>query len=132
MPLIVPPAANLPSNTLTYLHAWNTILKRVRVNPNRSAGGLVIFSAIDLVSIPRAVRCGNADGLFQDALLASRILVSLLRQEDIPYTLIPIGGYSELEARKNQIFGIDPEADEEEQVVSRDCEVRHVAFSHRE
>jgi hypothetical protein len=59
----------------------------------------------------------------QDALLASRILVSLLRQEDIPYTLIPIGGYSELEARKNQIFGIDPDADEEEQVVSRDCEV---------
>lgn len=59
----------------------------------------------------------------QDALLASRVLVSLLRQEDIPYTLIPIGGYSELEARKNQIFGIDPNADEEEQVVSRDCEV---------
>jgi hypothetical protein len=89
----------------------------------------VIFSAIDLVSIPRAVRCGNADDLFQDALLASRILVSLLRQEDIPYTLIPIGGYSELEARKNQIFGIDPEADEEEQVVSRDCEVCIVFLS---
>ncbi|KAJ9104336.1 hypothetical protein QFC19_003977 [Naganishia cerealis] len=106
MPLIVPPAGNLLSNTLTYLDAWNTILKRVRVNPNRSAGGLVIFAAIDL-----------------DALLASRILVSLLRQEDIPYTLIPIGGYSELEARKNQIFGIDPNADENDQVVSRDCEV---------
>lgn len=60
----------------------------------------------------------------QDALLASRILVNLLRQEDIPYTLIPIGGYSELEARKNQIFGIDLDADEEEQVVSQDCEVR--------
>jgi hypothetical protein len=50
MPLIVPPAANLPASTLTYLQAWNTILKRVRVNPNRSAGGLVIFAAIDLVS----------------------------------------------------------------------------------
>jgi hypothetical protein len=50
MPLIVPPAGNLPSSTLTYLQAWNTILKRVRVNPNRSAGGLVIFAAIDLVS----------------------------------------------------------------------------------
>jgi hypothetical protein len=60
----------------------------------------------------------------QDALLASRILVNLLRQEDIPYTLIPIGGYSELEARKNQIFGIDPDADDEEQTVSQDCEVR--------
>ncbi|GHJ86317.1 hypothetical protein NliqN6_2719 [Naganishia liquefaciens] len=106
MPLIVPPASNLSSSTLTYLQAWNTILKRVRVNPNRSAGGLVIFAAIDL-----------------DALLASRILVNLLRQEDIPYTLIPISGYSELEARKNQIFGIDPDADEDEQTVSQDCEV---------
>jgi hypothetical protein len=63
----------------------------------------------------------------QDALLASRILVNLLRQEDIPYTLIPIGGYSELEARKNQIFGIDPDADDEEQTVSQDCEVRDEA-----
>lgn len=52
-----------------------------------------------------------------------------MRQEDIPYTLIPIGGYSELEARKNQIFGIDPDADEDDQVASRDCEVRYAVRS---
>lgn len=87
----------------------------------------MIFAAIDLVSCHLVFSFSDRVNSLcpQDALLASRILVSLLRQEDIPYTLIPIGGYSELEARKNQIFGIDPDADEDDQVVSRDCEVRH-------
>lgn len=48
----------------------------------------------------------------QDALLASRILITLLKQDDIPHTLIPISGYAELEERKVELFGTEDEPKE--------------------
>lgn len=42
------------------------------------------------------------DSNVQDGLLAARILVSLFRQDDVPYRLVPVGGYSELEARRDE------------------------------
>ncbi len=45
----------------------------------------------------------GADQLtFQDGLLAARILASLFKQDDIPYRLVPIGGYSELEGKRDE------------------------------
>lgn len=38
----------------------------------------------------------------QDGLLAARILASLFRQDDVPYRLVPVGGYSELEAKRDE------------------------------
>lgn len=38
----------------------------------------------------------------QDGLLAARILVALLKQDDVSYRLVPIGGYSELEAKRDE------------------------------
>ena len=43
----------------------------------------------------------------QDGLLAARILSSLFRQDDVPYRLIPIGGYAELEAKRDEILNSD-------------------------
>lgn len=40
----------------------------------------------------------------QDGLLAARILASLFKQDDVPYRLIPVGGYSELETRRDEAF----------------------------
>jgi len=39
--------------------------------------------------------------------LAAHVLVNLFKQEDIPHSLIPIGGYTELENRRDQIFGTE-------------------------
>ena len=47
------------------------------------------------------------DEMQQDALLAAHVLVNLFKQEDIPHSLIPIGGYAELENRRDQIFGTE-------------------------
>ena len=38
----------------------------------------------------------------KDGLLAARILASLFKQDDVPYRLVPVGGYSELEARRDE------------------------------
>lgn len=110
MPVICPPSSELPVGTVTYLHAWNSIVRKVRANPQNSAGGVVILAAIDLVSHAPILYSGKlSDGRLravrQDALLASHVLVNLFKQEDIPHSLIPIGGYTELETRKDQIFG---------------------------
>jgi hypothetical protein len=51
MPVICPPSSDLPAGTVTYLHAWSSIVRKVRANPQNSAGGVVILAAIDLVSI---------------------------------------------------------------------------------
>ena len=39
--------------------------------------------------------------------MAAHVLVNLFKQEDIPHSLIPIGGYTELENRRDQIFGTE-------------------------
>lgn len=38
-----------------------------------------------------------------DGLLASKILACLFRQDDVPYRLIPVGGYEELDRRKTEV-----------------------------
>jgi cell division control protein 45 len=43
----------------------------------------------------------------QDGLLAARILASLFRQDDVPYRLIPIGGYAELETKRDEVLASD-------------------------
>lgn len=35
-------------------------------------------------------------------MLAARILASLFKQDDIPYRLVPIGGYAELETKRDE------------------------------
>ena len=35
-------------------------------------------------------------------MLAARILAALFKQDDVPYRLVPIGGYSELEAKRDE------------------------------
>lgn len=40
----------------------------------------------------------------QDGLLASRILATLFRQDDVPYRLVPIGGYAELQAKRDEVL----------------------------
>jgi hypothetical protein len=51
MPLIQPPSSDLPPTTPTYIHAYESIIKRVREDPGRMAGGVVIFAGVDLVSV---------------------------------------------------------------------------------
>lgn len=38
-----------------------------------------------------------------DGLLASKILACLFKQDDVPYRLIPVGGYEELESKKAEV-----------------------------
>lgn len=38
----------------------------------------------------------------QDGLLSARILASLFRQDDVPYRLVPVGGYSELDSKRDE------------------------------
>jgi cell division control protein 45 len=84
--LLQPPSSGLRSSDLTYTDAYTSILRRVRRSPNSSAGGIVVFVGTDL-----------------DGLLASKILACLFRQDDVPYRLIPVGGYEELDRRKTEV-----------------------------
>ncbi len=49
----------------------------------------------------------------QDAVLASRTLIAMLRQDDVPHTLCTISGYAELEACKERYFGRQRDEDED-------------------
>ncbi|KAL1408302.1 DNA replication initiation factor cdc45 [Vanrija albida] len=80
MPLLQPPGPDLRPFELTYTDAYSSIVSRVRRRGGSGSGSVVVFVGVDV-----------------DGLLASRILVSLFRQDDIPYRIIPIGGYAELE-----------------------------------
>lgn len=100
MPVVLPPSSSLPPSTLTYTHAYSSILRRSRSlsSHSTSASKVVIFAAVDV-----------------DALLASKILINLFKQDDVPHTLIPITGYDELQRRKDQLFGTGEEDDEEDE-----------------
>lgn len=39
--------------------------------------------------------------------MAARILVALFKQDDVPYRLLPVGSYSELEVKRDQAFEND-------------------------
>lgn len=100
MPVVVPPsvaAAAVSTTTsisgapppLTYLDAYRSIVRRSRSSISSSASRVVILaSAVDA-----------------DAVLASRVLVSLLRQDDVPHTVVPVTGYAELARKRRQLFG---------------------------
>ena len=49
MPLIQPPAPDLRSTDLTYEHAYNIIVSRVRRRTGSGSGGVVIIVGIDVV-----------------------------------------------------------------------------------
>ncbi|RXK36072.1 cell division control protein 45 [Tremella mesenterica] len=87
MPLLQPPSPDLRHGELTYTHAYNSIVSRVRRSGGSGSGGVVIFVGVDV-----------------DGLLAARILASLFKQDDVPYRLVPVGGYSELEQRRDEAF----------------------------
>ncbi|KAK4686203.1 cell division control protein 45, partial [Tremellales sp. Uapishka_1] len=87
MPLLQPPAPDLRPSELTYTHAYNSIVSKVRRNGGAGSGGVVVLTGVDV-----------------DGLLAARILASLFKQDDIPYRLIPVGGYSELEQKRDEVF----------------------------
>ncbi|ORY34922.1 CDC45 family [Naematelia encephala] len=85
MPLLQPPAPDLRPSELTYTDAYNSIVSRVRRSAGSGTGGVVILAGVEV-----------------DGLLAARILASLFRQDDVPYRIIPIGGYSELEKKRDE------------------------------
>ena len=43
----------------------------------------------------------QTDGV-QDGLLAARILASMFKQDDVPYRIVPVGGYAELETKRDE------------------------------
>ncbi|WVQ96170.1 hypothetical protein IAU59_003273 [Kwoniella sp. CBS 9459] len=85
MPLLQPPSDDPRPSDLTYTHAYHSIVSRVRRRGGQGSGGVVILAGTDV-----------------DGLLAARILVSLFKNDDVPYRLVPVGGYAELEARKDE------------------------------
>jgi cell division control protein 45 len=99
MPLLQPPAPDLRPSTLTYVDGYNSIVSRVRRKGGSGSGGVMIFAGVDVVSRRRSLHLSILT--IQDGLLASRILASLFQQDDIPYRLAPIGGYAELEAKRD-------------------------------
>ncbi|KAK6908892.1 hypothetical protein I203_102898 [Kwoniella mangroviensis CBS 8507] len=85
MPLLLPPSDDLRPSDLTYTHAYNSIVSRVRRRGGSGSGGVVILAGTDV-----------------DGLLGARILCSLFKNDDVPYRLVPVGGYSELETRRDE------------------------------
>ncbi|WVW86722.1 hypothetical protein I302_108776 [Kwoniella bestiolae CBS 10118] len=85
MPLLLPPSDDLHPSDLTYTHAYNSIVSRVRRKGGSGSGGVVILAGTDV-----------------DGLLGARILCSLFKNDDVPYRLVPVGGYSELETRRDE------------------------------
>ncbi|WVQ79395.1 hypothetical protein IAT38_001492 [Cryptococcus sp. DSM 104549] len=87
MPLIHPPSSELrPSESdLTYIHAYNSIVSRARRTAGSGSGGVVVFVGVDV-----------------DGLLGARILCSMFKDDDVPYRLVPIGGYKELEQKRDE------------------------------
>ena len=45
----------------------------------------------------------QTDGV-QDGLLAARILASMFKQDDVPYRIVPVGGYAELETKRDEVL----------------------------
>ncbi|WWC73512.1 uncharacterized protein I206_107483 [Kwoniella pini CBS 10737] len=85
MPLLLPPSDDLRPSDLTYTHAYNSIISRVRRKGGAGNGGVVILAGTDV-----------------DGLLGARILCSLFKNDDVPYRLVPVGGYSELDSRRDE------------------------------
>ncbi|OXG17350.1 cell division control protein 45 [Cryptococcus neoformans Tu401-1] len=85
MPVVQPPADDLRPSDLTYTHAYNSIVSRVRRTAGAASGGVVILTGVDV-----------------DGLLGARILCSLFKNDDIPYRLIPVGGLTELEEKSDE------------------------------
>ncbi|ODN78465.1 hypothetical protein L202_04101 [Cryptococcus amylolentus CBS 6039] len=79
MPVLRPPSDDLRPSDFSYTHGYNSIVSRVRRNPGSATSGVVIFAGVDV-----------------EGLLGSRILCSLLKNDDVPYRLIPVGGTEEL------------------------------------
>jgi hypothetical protein len=107
MPLLHPPAPDLRPSERTYTDAYHSIVSRVRRSGGSGSGGVVIFCGVDVVSGSGAwPRCCVRVHLtrIQDGLLGARILASLFKQDDVPYRLVPVGGYSELEAKRDEAF----------------------------
>jgi hypothetical protein len=49
----------------------------------------------------------------QDAVLSTRLLITLFKQDDIPHTLCTISGYAELEERRERYFGKKKDGDDD-------------------
>lgn len=50
MPVVQPPADGLRPSDLTYTHAYNSIVSRVRRTAGAASGGVVILAGVDVVS----------------------------------------------------------------------------------
>ena len=99
MPLLQPPGPDLRAGDLSYTHAYHSIVSRVRKGKGPGSGGVIILSGCDVVCL---ILLDLESRSSQDGLLASRILTSMFNQDDIPYRLVPVGGYSELDSRKEE------------------------------
>lgn len=53
MPVVQPPADDLRPSDLTYIHAYNSIVSRVRRTAGAASGGVVILAGVDVVSTRR-------------------------------------------------------------------------------
>ncbi|BEI83339.1 hypothetical protein CcaverHIS002_0312070 [Cutaneotrichosporon cavernicola] len=85
MPLLLPPGPDLRPSELTYTDGYNSIVSRVQRRRGTGSGGIVIICGVDL-----------------DGLLAARILTSLFKQDNVPYQLVPVGGYTDLDIKSRE------------------------------
>ncbi|KAK0522787.1 DNA replication initiation factor cdc45 [Tilletia horrida] len=72
------------ARTKDYTHAYNAIFKAARSRPGSSSGGGT--SAVLILVAPDV-----------DAICAARVLIQLLKDDDIPYHVIPVNGYATLQ-----------------------------------
>lgn len=107
MPLVKPPGPDLGPSDLCYTDAYSNIVSRVRRSGGSGSGGVVIFCGADVVSSMFTRGVWTCKLTEQDGLMAARILVSLFKQDDVPYRLLPVGSYSELEVKRDQAFAND-------------------------
>lgn len=84
MVIVVPPAGRAQR---TYATEYKSIVARYVRSPAKSASSIVIISAPDV-----------------DALCATRILASILRNEGVLYRVTPIAGYPELTAYREELL----------------------------
>ncbi|ESK92859.1 cell division control protein 45 [Moniliophthora roreri MCA 2997] len=78
------PSSDRPS----YAEAYSNILTAHRRSPLTSASSVIILVAPDV-----------------DAICAARMLVSLLKQDDVIHRIIPVSGISELEKIRDELMG---------------------------
>jgi cell division control protein 45 len=85
MVYLSPPHIASPSRQ-SYAEAYNRILAAHRRSPLTSASSVIVLVAPDV-----------------DALCAARMLVDLLKQDDVMHRIVPVSGVAELERMRDEL-----------------------------